>query len=196
MKQRWGLIVVVAVLSFLSGGYLLRGARPRPGLAGQELLETVMQYMNKYYVDSLATDSVYALAAAGAVKQLHDPYSSLEIDEDYRVISEITSGNYGGLGMQIDVREGWITVVAPLPQTPAERAGIEAGDQIQEVNGQSTRGISQDKAVKTLRGPVGTKAQLQVHRAGVPQLMGFSLVRETIHSRSTQPGTMIDNTTG
>ena len=196
MKQRWGLIIVVALISFASGGYLLGRVQNRKALGGSELLETVMQYMNKYYVDSLPADSVYALAAAGAVKQLHDPYSSLEIDEDYRALNEITTGNYGGLGLQIDVREGWITVVAPLPQTPAERAGIEAGDQIQEVNGQSTQGISQDKAVKTLRGDVGTKAQLKIHRAGTAQLIDFTVIREKIHSRSTQPGTMLDNTVG
>ena len=196
MKQRWGLILVVAIVSFLSGGYLLRRVQNRTALGGSELLETVMQYMNKYYVDSLPTDSVYALAAAGVVKQLHDPYSSLEIDEDYKALNEITTGNYGGLGLQIDVRQGWITVVAPLPQTPAERAGIEAGDQIQEVNGKSTQGISQDKAVKTLRGDVGTKVELKVHRAGNPQQIGFTVVRERIHSRSTQPGTLLDPTIG
>ena len=136
------------------------------------------------------------MAAAGAVAQLNDPYSSLESDEDYRALNEITSGNYGGLGMQIDVRDGWITVVAPLPQTPAERAGIEAGDRIEAVNGQSTQGLSQDKAVKTLRGPVGTKVDLRVRRPGLSQLISFSLMRETIHNRSTQPGTMLGNDVG
>ena len=196
MKPRWGIVILVALISFASGGYLLRGVRDHTALGGSELLETVMQYMNKYYVDSLPTDSIYALAASGAVKQLHDPYSSLEANEDYRALNEITTGNYGGLGMQIEAREGWITVVAPLPQTPAERAGIEAGDRIEAVNGQSMRGFSQDKAVKTLRGEIGTKVELKVHRIGVAQLMPFSLVREKIHSRSTQPGTILEHSIG
>lgn len=196
MKQRWGLVIIVALVSFFSGGWLLRGARDRTALKGPELLQTVIQYMSRYYVDSLAPDSVFDLAAAGAVKQLHDPYSSLEVDDDYRALNEITTGNYGGLGMQIDVRDGWITVVAPLPQTPAERAGIEAGDRIEMVNGQSTQGLSQDKAVKTLRGVVGTKVELKVHRPGIAQPMPFTLVRETIHNRSTQPGTILDNNIG
>ncbi len=196
MKQRWGLVVLVALVSFLSGGWLLRGARDRTALKGPELLQTVIQYMSRYYVDSLPPDSLFDLAAAGAVKQLHDPYSSLEVDEDYRALNEITSGNYGGLGMQIDVRDGWITVVAPLPQTPAERAGIVAGDRIEAVNGQSTQGLSQDKAVKALRGAVGTKVDLKVHRPGIVQPMPFTLVRETIHNRSTQPGTILDTDIG
>lgn len=196
MKQRWGLVVLIALVSFFTGGWLLRGARDRAALNGPELLQTVIQYMSRYYVDSIPADSLFDLASAGTVQQLHDPYSSLEVDEDFRALNEITTGNYGGLGMQIDVRDGWIMVVAPLPQTPAERAGIVAGDRIEEVNGRSTQGLSQDKAVKTLRGPVGTKVELKVHRPGIPQAMPFTLVRETIHNRSTQPGTILDDKIG
>ena len=63
--------------------------------------------------------------------------------------------------MQIDVRDGWITIVAPLPETPAARAGIEAGDQVIEVDGKSTQGLSQDAAVKTLRGHAGNQGGAQ-----------------------------------
>jgi carboxyl-terminal processing protease len=196
MKQRWSMALIVVLVAFFTGGWLLRGMRDRNTLHGQPLLQTVLEYMSQYYVDSLPPDSLYDLAASGAVKQLHDPYSSLEVDEDYRALNEVTTGNYGGLGMQIDVRDGWITVVAPLPQTPAERAGIEAGDQIEEVNGTSTHGISQDKAVKLLRGDIGTKAVLRIRRPGTTALMTFPLVREKIHSRSTQPGVMLDDRTG
>lgn len=196
MKQRWGLVIAVAVVSFLCGGWLLRGTAQRAAMAGPELLETVLQHMDNDYVDSLPADSVFALAAAGAVKQLHDPYSVLETDADYRALNEITSGNYGGLGLQIDVRGGWITVVAPLPNTPAERAGIEAGDQIESVNGKSTEGISQDNAVKTLRGDIGTKVLLTVRRPGAAQALTFSVVREKIHSSSTQPGAMLPGNIG
>jgi carboxyl-terminal processing protease len=196
MKQRWGTIVVIAVVSFFSGGWLLRGARAHAAFRGPELLQTVLGYMSQYYVDSLPPDSLYDLAAAGAVRGLNDPYSTLEQVDDFRALNEVTTGNYGGLGMQIDVRGGWITVVAPLPQTPAERAGIEPGDQIEEVNGQSVQGFSQDKSVKTLRGPAGTQVELKVRRPGLAQLMTFSLVREVIHNRSTQPGTMLDKNVG
>ena len=83
--------------------------------------------------------------------------------DDYKALTEQTSGNYAGLGIQIDVRDGWITVVAPLPETPAERAGMPTGDQIIEVDGKSTEGWKNDEAVKALRGEPGTQGH--DHRA-------------------------------
>lgn len=196
MKQRWGLITVVAAISFFSGGWLLQGARAPSAPSGPQLLQEVFERVRLYYVDSLTTDSLYHKAATGMLDELHDPYTTLEENEDYRQLTESTTGNYGGLGMQIDVRDGWITVVAPLPQTPAERAGIEAGDLITEVDGKSTQGLKQDVAIKTLRGTPGSKVVLKVRRAGVPQQMSFALTRETIHNRSVSPGVLFDGGIG
>lgn len=197
MKKRWGLIFFVAAISFFSGGWLLRGASAKSNsMTGPELLGRVLQFVGEYYVDEIPQDSVYHMAAIGVLEQLNDPYSGLEEGEDYRQLTEVTSGNYGGLGMQIDVRDGWITIVAPLPETPASRAGIEAGDQIIEVDGKSTQGLSQEAAVKTLRGAPGSKVQLKVHRPGMPTPLPFSLTRELIHNRSVQPGTMLGNNIG
>ena len=196
MRNRWGLIVVVAAVSFFSGGWLLQGASARTAVDGPRLLGDVLDLVSKYYVDSLPRDSVYAKAGHGLVSELGDPYSTLMDREDFKQITEITTGNYGGLGMQIDVREGWITVVAPLPETPAERAGIEAGDQIVEVNGKVTRDLNQDDAVKTLRGTAGTRVELKVRRPGIPQLMPFAITRQTIHYRSVQPGILFDGGIG
>ncbi len=196
MRNRWGLIVVVAAVSFFSGGWLLQGASARSAVDGPRLLGDVLDLVTKYYVDSLPRDSVYAKAGHGLVSELGDPYSTLMDRDDFKQITEITTGNYGGLGMQIDVREGWITVVAPLPETPAERAGIEAGDQIVEVNGKVTRDLNQDDAVKTLRGTAGTRVDLKVRRPGIPQLMPFAITRETIHYRSVQPGILFEGGIG
>src|SRR6185503_12050668 len=107
--------------------------------------------------------------------------------DDFRQLSEATTGNYSGLGIQIDVRGGWITVIAPLPDTPAERAGIQTGDRIIELDGRSTEGWNQEKAVKELRGPVGAKADLLIRRSGIDEPMKFNLARATIHIRSVDP---------
>jgi len=119
--------------------------------------------------------------------QLHDPYSVFLKPEDFRQLSEATTGNYSGLGIQIDVRGGWITVVAPLPDTPAERAGIQTGDLIVALDGKSTEGWKQDSAVKALRGPAGTNAELQIRRAGIDKSITYKLTRANIHIRSVDP---------
>jgi carboxyl-terminal processing protease len=155
MKQRWGLIVLVAVISFMSGGWLLQRGVASGGNVYQQarLFDDVLGHVNAYYVDSISETDLYDRATRGMLEQLKDPYSVLLTGDDYKALTEQTSGNYAGLGIQIDVREGWITVVAPLPDTPAERAGVTTGDQIIEVDGKSTEGWKNDEAVKARRAP-------------------------------------------
>lgn len=194
--RRWLLVVLIGLVSFTSGGWLLHGSDEAPGPTGDALFQQVLGAVSQYYVDSLPADSLLHKATQGMLDQLGDPYSTLLEGEDYRQLTEQTTGNYGGLGIQIDVRDGWIVVVAPLPQTPAERAGIEAGDLIVSVDGKSTQGYNQDEALKTLRGAPGSKVELQVRRPGVAALLSFAITRETIHNRSVRPGTMLDPAIG
>ena len=198
MKQRWGLIGLVSVISFASGGWLLqRGAMvPAVGYQQERLFNDVLQHVSSYYVDSIADSSLYRKATDGMLGELKDPYSVLLTGDDYKQLTEQTSGNYAGLGIQIDVRDGWITVVAPLPDTPAERAGLQTGDQIIEVNGASTEGWKSDQAVKALRGAPGSTVKIVVRRVGLGQVMPFTLTRASIHQRSVPPGTMFDGGVG
>jgi carboxyl-terminal processing protease len=198
MKQRWGLIGLVSVISFASGGWLLQRAAPGPaaGYQQERLFNDVLQHVSSYYVDSIADSSLYRKATDGMLGELKDPYSVLLTGDDYKQLTEQTSGNYAGLGIQIDVRDGWITVVAPLPDTPAERAGIQTGDQIIEVNGASTEGWKSDQAVKALRGAPGSTVKVVVRRVGLGQVMPYELTRATIHQRSVPPGTMFDGGVG
>jgi carboxyl-terminal processing protease len=198
MKQRWGLIGLVAVISFLSGGWLLQRGVASDGNVYQQarLFDDVLGHVNSYYVDSIGETDLYQKATRGMLEQLKDPYSVLLTGEDYRALTEQTSGNYAGLGIQIDVRDGWITVVAPLPETPAERAGIETGDQIIEVDGKSTEGWKNDQAVKALRGEAGSKVGITIRRAGIPEPIKYRLTRAQIHMRSVPPGTLFDSGVG
>ncbi|MGH7525939.1 MAG: S41 family peptidase, partial [Gemmatimonadales bacterium] len=95
-----------------------------------------------------------------------------------------------------DVRDGWITVVAPLPETPAERAGVETGDQIIEVDGKSTEGWKNDQAVKALRGAPGSKLTITVRRSGILEPIKFTLTRAQIHIRSVPAGTLFGGGVG
>jgi len=194
--RRWLLVVLIGAVSFASGGWLLHGSDDAASLSADQLFQQVLGAVTEYYVDSLPPDSLMHKATQGMLDQLGDPYSTLLEGEDYRQLTEQTTGNYGGLGIQIDVRGGTIVVVAPLPDTPAERAGIEAGDQIVAVEGATTQGLNQDQALKTLRGAPGSTVNIQVRRPGLAQLLSFKIKRETIHNRSVQPGTMLTPTIG
>jgi carboxyl-terminal processing protease len=198
MKQRWGLIVIVATISFLSGGWLLQRGVASGGNVYQQarLFDDVLGHVNAYYVDSIGETDLYDRATRGMLEQLKDPYSVLLTGDDYRSLTEQTSGNYAGLGIQIEVRDGWITVVAPLPETPAERAGVSTGDQIIEVDGKSTEGWKNDEAVKALRGEAGSKVTISVRRSGVADPIKYSLTRAQIHIRSVPAGTMFDGGVG
>ncbi len=155
------------------------------------LFDDVLGHVNAYYVDSIGETDLYDRATRGMLEQLKDPYSVLLTGDDYKALTEQTSGNYAGLGIQIDVRDGWITVVAPLPETPAERAGVATGDQIIEVDGKSTEGWKNDEAVKALRGEAGSKVTITVRRSGVTDPIKFTLTRAQIHVRSVPPGTHV-----
>jgi carboxyl-terminal processing protease len=198
MKQRWGVIGLVAVISFLSGGWLLQRGVASGGNVYQQarLFDDVLGHVAAYYVDSIGETDLYDQAARGMLEELKDPYSVLLTGDDYKSLTEQTSGNYAGLGIQIDVRDGWITVVAPLPETPAERAGVETGDQIIEVDGKSTEGWKNDQAVKALRGEAGSQITIAVRRAGIPEPLKFTLTRAHIHIRSVPQGTMFDGGVG
>ncbi len=198
MKHRWSITALIAALSFLSGGWLLqRGTGGDGGVYRQaRLFDDVLSHVRNFYVDSIPEADLYTKATNGMLDELKDPYSVLLTGADFKELTEKTSGNYAGLGIQIDVRDGWITVVAPLPDSPAERAGIQTGDQIVEVDGKSTQGWNSEQAVKSLRGEPGSNVAILIRRAGFDEAVPYKLNRATIHFRSVPPGTEFDGGVG
>lgn len=198
MKQRWGLIALVAVISFFTGGWLLQRGTSLDGNVYQQarLFDDVLSHISAYYVDSIPQTDLYEKATTGLLEQLKDPYSVLLVDDDYKALTETTTGNYGGLGIQIDVRDGWITVVAPLPDTPAERVGVMPGDLIISVDAKSTEGWNNDQAVKALRGSPGSNVELKIRRTGMTTPITYNLTRAIIHVRSVPPGNMFPGNVG
>ncbi len=198
MKHRWSITVLVAALSFLSGGWLLqRGTGGDGGVYQQaRLFDDVLNHVRNFYVDSIPEAELYTKATNGMLDELKDPYSVLLTGADFKDLTEKTSGNYAGLGIQIDVRDGWITVVAPLPDSPAEGAGIQTGDQIVEVDGKSTQGWNSDQAVKALRGEPGSNVTILIRRAGFDEAIPYKLNRATIHFKSVPAGTEFEGGVG
>jgi len=177
---------LVAGVALVSGGWLLQQE-----VGGQQsvfqraqLFDEVLRYVQTRYVDANSESDLYQKAVEGMLQELGDPHTVFMTADQYAQLHLQTSGEYGGLGIQIAPREGYITAVSVLPGTPAERAGIRVGDQLLEIDGKDARGWTDDFAVKLLRGPVGTPIRLKVRRVGVDQPMNFTLNREVIHVRS------------
>ena len=177
---------LVAGVALVSGGWLLQ-----QGVSGQQsvfqrarIFDEVLQYVEQRYVDEHSESDLYQKAIEGMLQELGDPHTTFMTAEEYAQLHLSTTGEYGGLGIQISPRENYITAVAVLPGTPAEKAGIRVGDQLLEIDGKDARGWTDDFAVKVLRGPKGTPIRLKVRRVGVDQPMEFTIVRDEIHVQS------------
>lgn len=125
-------------------------------------------------------------AIEGLAASYNDPYTVYFPPKESKVFADNISGSFGGVGMEIDVKDGILTVVTPLKGTPAEAAGIKAGDQIITIDGKSTDGLSVDKAVGQIRGPVGTTVELTIIRDG--KAVEVKIVRDTIQVPETEDG--------
>ena len=198
MTRRWTLPAILALVACFSGGWLLQ---QRLGVGDDvyqqaRLFEQVMAHVRDYHVDSLPEGELYHRAIDGMLAQLHDPYAALLVGKDYQRLQERTTGDYGGIGLQVDARNGWITVITPLAGTPGERAGIRPGDQLVEVDGAPAANWTMDRAVQALRGPVGSAIDLALRREGVEAPMRYRLTRERIHQRAVSQGLLLADGVG
>lgn len=134
-------------------------------------------YLRSDKVD--AQTRVYG-AIKGLVSSLGDPYSEFFTPEEGRRFEEQVQGNFGGIGAELGVRKGQLTVIAPLKDSPASKQGLRAGDMIFKINSTSTEGLAVDEAVNFIRGPEGTKVTLNVYREGWPSPKDVVITREKI----------------
>ena len=163
---------------------------------GAAVFAEVVQHVSRDYVDSLDPDAMYQKAIDGMLNQLHDPHTVFLTPDRLRRLTESTTGTYVGLGIQVDIRDGWITIIAALPGSPAERAGIQTGDRLTEIDGQPTHGWTQDEATAALHGVPGTAVRLAVERPGVETPIRFSVARREIHMRAVRHAELVRPTIG
>ncbi len=190
--------VIVLALALLAGGWFLQKgvAQDQNVYVQSRLLQEVVDHISERFVDPVERSELYDAAIEGMLRGLNDPNTSLlnvEAWENFRIQTE---GDYGGVGLEIVDRDDYITVVGPLPGTPGQRAGIRAGDEIVEVNGQSTRGWTSQQAVQVLRGRPGTDAEVKIRRSGFDEDMAFTLTRAQIQLRSVAFATLLDDDVG
>ena len=191
---------LVLAISLVTGGWLVErgtrsGAAPTVAEAAR-LFDAVFSHVARNYVDSLSEPAMYRMAVEGMLYELEDPYTSLLAPDKLGRLNETTSGNYAGIGIQADVRDGWIVVIAPTPGSPAERAGIQPGDRIVEINGKSTQGWTLEDAARSFRGKAGTSISLRVERPGMANAVPLTLSRKPLHRSAVRRVAMMPNGVG
>ncbi len=159
------------------------------------LFTEVMRRVRDEYVDQVELDKMIEGAIRGMMDTL-DPHSTFLSKKQYDNLMVSTHGSFGGLGIEIDIRNDWLTVIAPIEGTPAERMGLRGGDKIVKIEGESTRGITVTDAVEKLRGPKGTDVTITIQRAGVDDLLDYTITRDTIKIKSVPFATLLDGNLG
>ncbi len=177
-------ILVVLTLS-LGGTSASKAVDPGATYEQLKLFTDVLAIIQNQYVDETEPREVIYGAIRGMLRAL-DPHSSFLDPESYREMQVETSGSFGGLGIEITIRDDQLTVVAPIEGTPAWRAGVQPGDKIVKIEGLSTKDMSLLDAVKKMRGPKGTKVTITVMREGAKELMDFTVTREIIQVQSVK----------
>ncbi|HEY5440952.1 MAG TPA: S41 family peptidase [Gemmatimonadaceae bacterium] len=185
--------------ALVTGGWLMeRGARsPARDFASRvHLFNEVLQHIRRDYVDALPDSTLYRHAIDGALRELHDPHTVFLDPRRLTRLDESTNGHYAGVGIQMDVRDNGVTVIATLPGSPAEQAGLTTGDRIVAIEGNPTHGLTANEALKTLRGAVGTSVHVLVERPGITERMSFTLVRRTIEVNPVQHALIVRDGVG
>jgi len=188
----------ILVLALLAGGWFLqRGVAQEQNVYLQSrLFQEVLDHIADRYVEPVQRGDLYDFAIEGLIRELGDPNTSLLNVDDYENFRIQAEGDYGGVGLEIVERDGYITVVGPIPGSPGARAGIRAGDRIVEVDGTSIRGWSSQQAVQILRGPAGSSVEVQIERPAVETPVEFTLERARIQLRSVSYATLLEGDLG
>jgi len=150
-----------------------------------DLFGEVLEKINKEYVDEINQSDSMDSAINGLLQSL-DPYSSYMSPEIFNEMQTETSGEFGGLGIEVGMEIGVVKVISPIDDTPASRAGIKAGDYIVKINDIQVQGKSLSEAVDLMRGPVGSGIELTIRRPGEKKALTFNIVREIIEIKSVK----------
>ncbi len=192
IKSRNSFFVALGValgigISLAQGGFALRDEAKSEELPLQQL-RTFVEILNRVkqgYVEDVSDDELLENAIRGMVDGL-DPHSAYLSPEEFKEITISTSGKFGGLGIEVQMQNGFVRVVAPIDDTPAKRAGIEAGDLIIRIDGTAVKGLTLAEAVKQMRGEPGSEITLTVVRDGKDGPFNVKLERDIIRVKSVR----------
>lgn len=188
-RKHTRIIVLIAVSAFVLLGFSSLKAKSNPENSDMyqylKVFSDVLNIVQDNYVEKVDEKKLMYGAINGMLREL-DPHSSFLRPEDYKELQIETKGKFGGLGIEITMRDGVLTVVAPLEDTPADKAGVQANDQIIKIDDQPTQDMSLMDAVQKMRGPKGTKVRLTIIRKGEKKPLEFDLVRDIIAIQSVK----------
>lgn len=190
-KITLGLVATLVILSFGAaiGWHLYRYQPRQRSVEYLQLFREVLQEVQSNYVEPVPTRKLMEGAINGMLTAL-DPHSEYLPPEPFSEMKVEISGSFGGLGIEISQKDDRLTVVAPIEDTPAWRAGIKSGDYIWKIDNTFTRGLTITEAVKRMRGEKGSKVTLTIIRQGVDRPLVFPLIRDIIKTRSLKARTL------
>ncbi|MDO9026988.1 MAG: PDZ domain-containing protein, partial [bacterium] len=197
-RKLFTLIAGIAVFSMVAGGmFALYAQNPLTDqmLQYQKLFRQVFGTVYERYVVAPDPQKLIYGAIRGMLGSL-DPHSQFLDAKTLKDLKISTQGSFGGLGIQIDIRDNVLTVVSPMAGTPAARMGIQAGDRIIKIENVSTRGITTEGAIGKLRGQPGTEVTITIQREGVDQPMDFTITRANIEIKSIPYSGFVKNKIG
>jgi carboxyl-terminal processing protease len=189
---------VVFLLSAVMGGWLLQQGvdRAENVYVRVRVLQEVVDRVAESFVDEVDERTLYNSAIDGLISNLGDPHTSLIPASDYEDLRIRTEGEYGGVGLEVSDRNGYVTVISPIAGGPAERVGVRAGDQFYSIAGVRVDTLRTDKAVELLRGRPGTDVSVEMLRPGVEEPIEFSIERAVIRLRAVPFAVMLEDGVG
>ena len=195
MKRRSLKCILIANIIILLNIFHVTNAQNSEKLYKKiDLFSEVLEKIQKEYVDEVDQADVMDSAINGVLQSL-DPYSAYMSPSIFEEMQTETSGQFGGLGIEVSMESGVVKVISPIDDTPAARAGIKAGDYIVRINNEQVQGKTLMEAVNLMRGPVGSPIEITVRRKGLKKAKIFNIVREIIEIKSVV-SKLIDNEIG
>jgi len=180
----WVLMIIAAILWTIGAGFHRDlSASSDETYRSYKTFTDVVELIEKNYVDPVDTKELIENAIKGMVRSL-DPHSAFLLPEDFKDLQEDTNGEFTGIGIQISMRDRLVTVISPIEGTPADKAGIKAGDKIIKVDGEAIKDLQE--TVKKIRGPKGTTVTVTILRKGEAEPLEFTLTRDKIPLRSVK----------
>jgi len=197
-KRIFILSILLVISSFLLISQILAKATPKQSedvVEYYDLFNEVMLKIQNEYVEDIPPKQLMEGAINGIIFALNDPYSQFLGPENFSQLEQDIEGEFSGIGIHIGIRDGILTVIAPIPGSPSAKLGIQSWDRIVEIDGKSTEGMSIDEAVRKLKGPEGTKVKVTIYRKDTPDFLKLEITRAKIKVKSVY-STIIENNIG